>query len=77
MDTTLKALVRSSHAHAAYAEALGRERSPAPGGATPRNGKRIKALRAEIETADAEVTRLKGAFVLSLRPRRRADVSAA
>jgi hypothetical protein len=37
----------------------------------------MKALRAEIETADAEVTRLKGAFVLSLRPRRRADVPAA
>ncbi|HEY5026491.1 MAG TPA: hypothetical protein VII76_16055 [Acidimicrobiales bacterium] len=60
MDRTLQALLRSSHAQASYAEALGREGSR---GHTS-NTKRMSALRAEVETADAEVTLLRQKFLL-------------
>ena len=55
MDRTLLALLRSSHAQAAYAEALEHERSR---GRTS-NRKRLSALRAEVEVADAEVALLR------------------
>jgi len=59
-DTELRtALARSRHAHTAYTEMLGGRLQPGPGDTPRSDGERMKALQAEIEAADAEVTRLR------------------